>query len=118
MNIYRSVTEMIGNTPLLHLQRYGEAFCPHASVLAKLEYCNPAGSAKDRVAAEMIARAEADGKLKPCLHSGDEYSLKGLDFDGMKAMLEEVIWNKPAWHGELDAIHRSQAGRNMNQIGG
>lgn len=65
MNIYRSVTEMIGNTPLLHLQRYGEAFCPHASVLAKLEGCNPAGSAKDRVAAEMIARAEADGKLKP-----------------------------------------------------
>lgn len=65
MNIYRSVTEIIGNTPLLHLQRYGEAFCPHASVLAKLEGCNPAGSAKDRVAAEMIARAEADGKLKP-----------------------------------------------------
>ena len=59
MNIYRSVTEMIGNTPLLHLQRYGEAFCPHASVLAKLEYCNPAGSAKDRVACEMIAQAEA-----------------------------------------------------------
>lgn len=65
MNIYRSVTEMIGNTPLLHLQRYGETFCPHASVLAKLEGCNPAGSAKDRVAAEMISRAEADGKLKP-----------------------------------------------------
>ncbi len=63
-------------------------------------------------------RLTADGKLKPCLHSGDEYSLKGLDFDGMKAMLEEVIWNKPAWHGELDAVHRSQAGRNMNQIGG
>lgn len=63
-------------------------------------------------------RLTADGKLKPCLHSGDEYSLKGLDFDGMKAMLEEVIWNKPAWHGEMDAIHRSQAGRNMNQIGG
>ena len=63
-------------------------------------------------------RLTADGKLKPCLHSGDEYSLKGLDFDGMKAMMEEVIWNKPAWHGELDAIHRSQAGRNMNQIGG
>ena len=63
-------------------------------------------------------RLTADGKLKPCLHSGDEYSLKGLDFDGMRAMMEEVIWNKPAWHGELDAIHRSQAGRNMNQIGG
>ena len=63
-------------------------------------------------------RLTADGKLKPCLHSGDEYSLKGLDYDGMKAMLEEVIWNKPVWHGDLDAVHRSQAGRNMNQIGG
>ena len=63
-------------------------------------------------------RLTADGKLKPCLHSGDEYSLKGLDFAGMKAMLEEVIWNKPAWHGDLDAAHLSQAGRTMNQIGG
>jgi len=63
-------------------------------------------------------RLTADGKLKPCLHSGDEYSLKGLDFAGMKAMMEDVIWNKPVWHGEMDAEHRSQAGRNMNQIGG
>jgi len=63
-------------------------------------------------------RLTADGKVKPCLHSADEYSLKGLDFAGMKAVLEEAIWNKPAWHGDLDAIHRSQAGRNMNQIGG
>jgi cyclic pyranopterin phosphate synthase len=63
-------------------------------------------------------RLTADGKLKPCLHSADEYSLKGLDFDGMKRVLEEAIWNKPAWHGDLDALHRSQAGRNMNQIGG
>ena len=63
-------------------------------------------------------RLTADGKLKPCLHSADEYSLKGLDFAGMKAVLEEAIWNKPAWHGNLDALHRSNAGRNMNQIGG
>ena len=63
-------------------------------------------------------RLTADGKLKPCLHSADEYSLKGLDFDGMKTMLEQAIRNKPAWHGALDALHRSQAGRNMNQIGG
>ena len=63
-------------------------------------------------------RLTADGKIKPCLHSADEYSLKGLDFDGMKARLEQAIWNKPAWHGDLDAVHRSQAGRNMNQIGG
>ena len=63
-------------------------------------------------------RLTADGKIKPCLHSADEYSLKGLDFDGMRKVLEEAIWNKPAWHGDLDAIHRSKAGRNMNQIGG
>ena len=63
-------------------------------------------------------RLTADGKIKPCLHSADEYSLKGLDLDGMRKAIEEAIWNKPAWHGDLDALHRSQAGRNMNQIGG
>ncbi len=63
-------------------------------------------------------RLTADGKLKPCLHSPEEYSLKGLDFEGMKQVLAEAIRNKPAWHGDLDALHRSQAGRNMNQIGG
>ena len=63
-------------------------------------------------------RLTADGKVKPCLHSSEEYSLKGLDFDGMKAVLEQAIWNKPQWHGDLDAVNRSKAGRNMNQIGG
>ena len=63
-------------------------------------------------------RLTADGKLKPCLHSGDEYSIKGLDRDGMKAVFEQAIWNKPAWHGDLDAVNRSKAGRNMNEIGG
>ncbi len=63
-------------------------------------------------------RLTADGKLKPCLHAADEYSIKGLDFDGVKTVMEQAIWNKPAWHGDLDAAHRSQAGRNMNEIGG
>ena len=63
-------------------------------------------------------RLTSDGKLKPCLHAPDEYSIKGLDKAGIKAMFEQAIWNKPAWHGDLDAIHRSQAGRNMNEIGG
>ena len=63
-------------------------------------------------------RLTADGRLKPCLHSADEYSLKGLSLEEMRAQMERAIWNKPAWHGDLDAIHRSQAGRNMNQIGG
>ena len=63
-------------------------------------------------------RLTADGKLKPCLHHSLEYDLKGLDFGGMKAVMEQAIWNKPVWHGDLDATHPSEAGRNMNQIGG
>ncbi len=63
-------------------------------------------------------RLTADGKLKPCLHSAAEYSIKGLDRAGMRAVMESTIYQKPKWHGELDAVNRSQAGRNMNQIGG
>ena len=63
-------------------------------------------------------RLTADGKLKPCLHSAEEYSIKGLDQNGMRAVFQEAIWNKPAWHGDLDAVNRSKAGRNMNEIGG
>ena len=63
-------------------------------------------------------RLTSDGKIKPCLHSPVEYNLKGLDLERMKQVMAEAIWNKPAWHGNLDSAHRSQAGRNMNQIGG
>ncbi|MBR2047279.1 MAG: GTP 3',8-cyclase MoaA [Oscillospiraceae bacterium] len=63
-------------------------------------------------------RLTADGKLKPCLHAPDEYTIKGLDKERIKAVFRQAIWNKPAWHGDLDALHRSQAGRNMNEIGG
>ncbi len=63
-------------------------------------------------------RLTADGKIKPCLHSGDEYSLKGKDYDGMVEELRRAILRKPSWHGALDAFNRSHAGRNMNQIGG
>ena len=63
-------------------------------------------------------RLTADGKLKPCLHSAVEYDIRGLDYEEMKKVFEQAIWNKPAWHGQLDAEHRSQAGRNMNEIGG
>ena len=63
-------------------------------------------------------RLTADGKLKPCLHKSDEYSVKGLDLAAMKSLMEQAIWNKPSWHGDLDALHRSNAGRNMNEIGG
>ena len=65
MPIYHSVTELIGRTPLLELCNYEKHHGLGAAVLAKLECRNPAGSAKDRVAANMIARAEAEGRLAP-----------------------------------------------------
>ena len=64
-NIAKSTTDLIGNTPLLELTRYNAENAPDATILAKLEYFNPAGSVKDRVAKAMIDAAEADGKLVP-----------------------------------------------------
>ena len=64
-NIKKSVTELIGNTPLLELERYSKAAgVTEATILAKLEYLNPAGSVKDRVALAMIEDAEKKGVLK------------------------------------------------------
>ena len=63
MNVYHSVTELIGKTPLLALENYGKQHSLSASLFAKLESFNPAGSAKDRVALEMILDAEKSGKL-------------------------------------------------------
>ncbi len=63
-------------------------------------------------------RITADGKIKPCLHSADEYSLKGLDAAEMKELLKTAILSKPACHAPLSKSERSEAGRNMNQIGG
>lgn len=63
MRIYQSVADLAGNTPLLELCRYEQKHALQARVLAKLECCNIAGSAKDRVAKRMIECAERDGKL-------------------------------------------------------
>ena len=63
MKIYASLEELIGKTPLLALNRYGKDKNLHANLLAKLEAFNPAGSAKDRVALEMIIDAQRTGKL-------------------------------------------------------
>ena len=64
-NIAQNVVELIGNTPLLQLNRYGAAHDLKGTVLAKLEYRNPAGSVKDRIGYSLIAQAEADGCLLP-----------------------------------------------------
>ncbi len=63
-NIYKSFTELIGNTPLLEVTNYEKKYKLNAKILAKLEYFNPAGSVKDRVAKAMIEDAEAKGQLK------------------------------------------------------
>ena len=118
-----------------------EAFIPYTTVLDKLPeaekaeqdggvaklYRLPGGQGNigliSPVSAHFCAecnrlRLTADGKLKPCLHSSDEYGIKGLDYEGMRRQFEAAILGKPVWHGELSATSRSQAGRNMNQIGG
>ena len=65
MAIYKSLTELVGKSPILELTHIEEAEGLKATVLAKLEYFNPAGSVKDRIAKQMIEDAEADGKLGP-----------------------------------------------------
>lgn len=64
-NIYKSVDELIGNTPLLELTNIEKKYNLKAKLLAKLEYLNPAGSAKDRVAKAILDDMEKSGKLTP-----------------------------------------------------
>ena len=63
--LYQSVTEMIGGTPLLQANRFAASKNLEANILVKLEYFNPAGSVKDRIAKAMIEDAEKSGKLAP-----------------------------------------------------
>lgn len=63
-NIYKSITDLIGNTPLLELTNYTRNNNLNAKIIAKLEYFNPAGSVKDRIAYAMIKDAEEKGLLK------------------------------------------------------
>ncbi|WP_305036818.1 cysteine synthase A [Paramuribaculum intestinale] len=64
-HIARHLTDLIGNTPLLHLKRFSDAMGIKADIIAKLEYFNPGGSVKDRVAFSMITEAERSGVLRP-----------------------------------------------------
>ena len=63
--IYKSLTELIGHTPMMELVNYQKQYRLSSKILAKLESFNPAGSIKDRVAKEMIEQAEQSGALKP-----------------------------------------------------
>jgi cysteine synthase A len=63
--IAKRLTDLVGNTPLLELRSYGKAFSLKARVIGKLEYFNPLGSVKDRIALAMVEDAEAKGLLSP-----------------------------------------------------
>ena len=63
--IYTSADQLVGKTPLLELTHIEKEYALQAKIYAKLEYFNPAGSVKDRIAKAMIEDAEASGKLKP-----------------------------------------------------
>ena len=63
--VYKNIAELIGRTPLLHLVNYEKKHGLRATVIGKLEYYNPAGSVKDRIAKSMIEDAEKRGILKP-----------------------------------------------------
>ncbi|MDF2685682.1 MAG: cysteine synthase [Clostridia bacterium] len=63
--IYKSLTDLIGKTPLLELSNYNKNNNLHSTIIGKLEYFNPAGSIKDRIAKAMIDDAEKSGLLKP-----------------------------------------------------
>jgi len=65
MSVYKSVLELVGHTPLVELTNFEKANHLEAKILAKLEYFNPAGSVKDRIAKAIIEDAEKSGKLKP-----------------------------------------------------
>lgn len=63
-------------------------------------------------------RLTADGRLKPCLHSDQEFSIRGMGYEEMRVQMQRAILAKPRCHAPLSATARSGAGRNMNQIGG
>ena len=65
MKVYKKITDLIGHTPLLELENIEKAEGLEAKIYAKLEYFNPAGSVKDRIAKAMLEDAEARGVLKP-----------------------------------------------------
>ena len=67
--IYNSISELVGSTPLLSVSRYSKLFANSAKILCKLEYLNPAGSAKDRIALAMIEDAEKRGLISKEKHT-------------------------------------------------
>jgi threonine dehydratase len=78
-NIHKSITELIGKTPLLELENYEKKHGLEAKIIAKLEYFNPNQSVKDRIALAMIDDAEKKGLLKPGLYHCGNHQRKYRD---------------------------------------
>ena len=95
MKIYKKVTELIGNTPLLELGNYEKAHGLEATILAKLEYLNPAGSVKDRIARAMLDDAERRGLLKP-----------GSVIIERRAATRESVWRRSRQRGGIGLFSR------------
>lgn len=128
--------------PMTDSEEFGpQAYVPGEAVLAALPEAEPAGSDGGVAALYKLPGAQgniglisavsqhfcgscnrirltADGKLKPCLHSAQEYNIKGLPYDEVLKTMQLAIQAKPACHVPLSAQEHSEAGRSMNQIGG
>ena len=81
MNIKKSITELVGNTPLVELTNYENLHNLNATLIGKLEYLNPTGSVKDRAALSMIEKGEAEG-IKAGRYYRREYQWKYRNFSG------------------------------------
>ena len=95
MNIYKSIADLIGKTPLLELSNYNSSNDLKATIIAKLESFNPAGSVKDRIAKAMIEDAEAKGLLKMFV---------GILNDVGRAKLQYVEYNEPTKTVEIREV--------------
>ena len=89
--IYKQITDLIGHTPLVELNKYSAQRGLETPVLAKVEFFNPGGSVKDRIALAMIEAAERDGKLKPGESLTKQFDYYNGTFDEAKYYIAGTI---------------------------
>ena len=110
MKVYEKITDLIGGTPLLKLTNYQKEKELGADILAKLEYLNPAGSVKDRIAYAMITDAEEKGLLKPGAVIIEPTS--GNTGIGLAAGLNPQVLELLRLHPSYPLLHRSHQGHD------
>ena len=92
MKIYKDLTLLVGKTPLLELTKLESVYKLDAKILAKLEYFNPAGSVKDRIALKMIKDAEDKKLFQSEINSGLQSSIDNIDSDisGIRSSISDI----------------------------